>query len=93
MMLLDGKTKHLVLFDYGLFDEICGKKKYVTSKKRGITNSINYNFGKIRVNSYNSRSSRPEVFCKKGSIRNFAKFTGKHLCQRLFFNKVACLGM
>ena len=26
---------------------------------------------------------------KKGVIRNFAKFTGKHLCQSLFFNKVA----
>ena len=25
------------------------------------------------------RSSRPEVFCKKSVLRNFAKFTGKHL--------------
>ena len=39
----------------------------------------------------NSRSSCPEVFCKKGVLTNFAKFTGKHLCQRLFFNKVAGL--
>ena len=38
-----------------------------------------------------NRSSRPEVFCKKGVPRNFAKFTGKHLCQRFFFNKVAGL--
>ena len=37
------------------------------------------------------RSSRPEVFCKKGVLRNFAKFTRKHLCQNLFFNKVAGL--
>ena len=37
------------------------------------------------------RSSRTEVFCKKGVLRNFAKFTGKHLCQCLFFNKVAGL--
>ena len=36
-----------------------------------------------------SRSSRPEVFCEKGILRNFAKFTGKHKCQSLFFNKVA----
>ena len=35
------------------------------------------------------RSSCPEVLCKKGVIRNFATFTGKHLCQSLFFNKVA----
>ena len=33
-----------------------------------------------------TRSSRPDVFCKKGVLRNFAKFTGKHLCQSLFFN-------
>ena len=32
-----------------------------------------------------NRSSRPEVFCKKGILRNFAKFTGKHLCQSIFF--------
>ena len=31
------------------------------------------------------RSSRPEVFCKKGVLKNFAKFTGKHLGQSLFF--------
>ena len=35
-----------------------------------------------------NRSSRPEVFCKKGVLRNFAKFTGKHLWRSLFFNKV-----
>ena len=34
------------------------------------------------------RSSSPEVFYKKGVLRNFAKLTGKHLCQGLFFNKV-----
>ena len=37
------------------------------------------------------RNSRPEVFCKKCVLRDFAKFTGKHLYQRLFFNKVAGL--
>ena len=28
------------------------------------------------------KSSRPEVFCKKVVLRNFAKFTGKNLCLR-----------
>ena len=37
------------------------------------------------------RTSRPEVFCKKGGFRKFAKFLGKHLCQSPFFNKVAGL--
>ena len=39
--------------------------------------------------SHKIRSSRPEVFCKKSVIRNCSKFTGKHLCQSLFLNKVA----
>ena len=33
------------------------------------------------------RRRRPEVFRKKGILRNFAKLTGKHLCKSLFFNK------
>ena len=39
----------------------------------------------------NSRSSCSEVFCKKGVLTNFAKFTGKRLCQILFLNEVAGL--
>ena len=34
------------------------------------------------------RSSRPEVFCKKNVLRNFIKFTGKHLRQSLLIKKV-----
>ena len=34
------------------------------------------------------RSNCPKVFCEKGVLSNFAKFTGKHLCQSLFLNKV-----
>ena len=44
----------------------------------------------IIVSSYNhklrylqtDRSSRPEVFCEKIDLKNFTKFTGKHLCYR-----------
>ena len=35
------------------------------------------------------RSSHRRCSVKKGVPRNFAKFTGKYLCQSLFFNKVA----
>ena len=28
---------------------------------------------------------------EKGALKNLTKFTGKHLCQSLFFNKVAGL--
>ena len=38
------------------------------------------------------RSSRMSCSLTKGVLRNFAKFLGKHLCQILFFNKVAGLG-
>ena len=48
------KFKHLVLFDHGLFDKICGKIKDLTSEKSDITDSTDHNFGKIRIYSYNS---------------------------------------
>ena len=51
---IDNKIKHLVLFNYGLLETICDKIKYLTSKKSGIANSINYNFGKIKIDSCNS---------------------------------------
>ena len=35
------------------------------------------------------RSSRPEVFCKKGVLRDLTKLTGRHLRLSLFFSKVA----
>ena len=31
------------------------------------------------------------MFCQKGVLKNFAKFTGKHLCQGFFFNTFAGL--
>ena len=31
------------------------------------------------------------MICEKGVLRNFEKFTGKHLCQSLFFSKAAGL--
>ena len=46
-----------------------------------VTQSVNL------IQAGKDRSSRPEVFCKKGGLRNFATFTRKHLCQSLFFKK------
>ena len=34
------------------------------------------------------RSSHQSCSMKKGVLRNFVKFTGKHLCQSLFFNPI-----
>ena len=53
MRVRGGEFRYLVLFDYGLFDKICDKIKYLISEKPGIRDS-NHNFGKIRIGSYNS---------------------------------------
>ena len=37
------------------------------------------------------RTSLHSCSIKKRALENFAKFIGKHLCQSLFFNKVADL--
>ena len=53
---------------------------------------------KISLQSYqlynfpSFRSSHWRCSVRKGVLRNFAKFTGKHLWQSLFFNKVAGWG-
>ena len=39
----------------------------------------------------NYRSSRLEVFCKKGVIKNVAKFTGKDQCQSHFLIQLQAL--
>ena len=43
------------------------------------------NFAVSNESTANYRSSRPEVFCKKGVLKGYAKFKGKHLCQSLLF--------
>ena len=54
IMSLDGKIKHLILFGYGLFKKSCDKIRCLISKKSSFADSINHNFGKIRIDSYNS---------------------------------------
>ena len=38
---------------------------------------------------YRDRSIHQRCSRKKGVLKNFTKFTGKHVCQSLLFNKVA----
>ena len=49
-----GKFRNLVLFDYELFDKIFDRNKYLIREKSGITESINHNFGRIRIDSFDS---------------------------------------
>ena len=56
-------------------------------------------FGYLKIHTLpRKRSFEPDLegvaqwcFYKKDVLRNFTKLTGKHLCQTLFFNKVAGL--
>ena len=49
------------------------------------------NLKNLWLSAWKDRGRRPEVFCKKGVLTNFVKFTGKDLWQSLCFNKVAGL--
>ena len=48
------RIRYLVLFYYGWFDKTCDRIKYLRSEKSGTTDSINHNFGRIRIDSYNT---------------------------------------
>ena len=51
-----------------------------------------WNEGKwVSLRLSKARSSHRRCSVRKGILKNFAKFTGKHLCQSLFFNKVTGL--
>ena len=52
---------------------------------------IKLNVLKCSASFATSKSSCPEVLYKKETLKIFVKFTGKHLCQCVFFNKVVGL--
>ena len=65
----------------------CEKMKYSEkTKAKCMTEYVGKNFLLLICSL---QKQPPGLFCKKGVLRNLAKFTGKHLCQRPFFNKVA----
>ena len=43
--------RYLVSFDHGWFDKICVRIKFLLSEKNDIADSINHNFGIIRIDS------------------------------------------
>ena len=65
------------------------QKTKFTSHEHLLNLVFSRNANKTHTDQSMLRSSRLEVFCKKGVFRNLTKFTGKLLCQSLFFNKVA----
>ena len=60
----------------------------ITGSEFFYPNMVNqYIIGKLMI----TQKQSPRRVLKKGVLRNFAKFTIKHLCQGLFFDKVAGL--
>ena len=47
---------------------------------------LSITFSRKQKYKHECRSSRLDVFCKKGVLRNFTKFTGKHLYESPFFS-------
>ena len=82
-----------IIFTFQCFTSLM--KKWTPYQARNlIATGVTINLLKSSSQSNSStlsRSSRPEVFCKKGVFRNFVKFTRKHLRQSLFFSKVGGL--
>ena len=63
---------------------------YDVHNNNAIIQCMNNIYLKIHLDgTENNRSSHPEIFCKKYVLKKFPKSTGKHLCQGLFFNKIA----
>ena len=57
LLIFDGKNyeiRHLLLIGHVWHHEICDRIGYLKSEKSGITDSINHNFARIRIDSYNS---------------------------------------
>ena len=58
-------------------------------RRTGDTVMNNYVIPEYFLDNTSLQKQPSEVFYEKDVLENFLKFTGKHLCQSLFFNKVA----
>ena len=85
--ILPSSDLHIIFFEVYLHPKKCWY--WVRFLKRS-----NYVRIFLSLSCYRSslfRSSHRRCSINKGVLTNFAKFIGKHLCQSLFFNKVAGL--
>ena len=56
-----------------------------------ICDKLNISQIYVLVKAFQVQKQPQRCSVRKGVLRNFTKFTGKHLCQNYFFNKVAGL--
>ena len=72
------------------FDNIFAQRIFGWMKNFSALHFSTFSFFAINLKEILVKSSRPEMFFKKRCFfLNLAKFTGKHLSQSLFLNKVA----
>ena len=60
-------------------------ESYITMNRE----SLDHRISRTNTTLPNGRGSHQRFSVINGGLRSFAKFTGKYLCQSLFFNKVA----
>ena len=48
-----GGIRYLVLYDYKRYNTINDRIRYLISEKSSITDSVNHNFARIKIDSYN----------------------------------------
>ena len=88
--ILDPKVGHMRLFRKLLWSYLQLKTKCSEPLKMAFfSDEVETVFWESECFYLNIEKQQPEVFCvRKGVLRNFTKFTGKHVCQGLFFIKL-----
>ena len=72
-------------------NDVSRRKKYqqvITRLQNGCLITF---LKKVQKQAPKVKQQPPKRFCKKGVLKNFANFTEKHLCWRVFLGKVATL--
>ena len=83
------ETALKIIYQYynSSFKELLGKDK--TKINKNVLMECQKQKSICILKDFIDRSSHWKCSVRKGVCGSFAKFTGKHLCQSLFFNKVA----
>ena len=89
---------YLTVFGFLVCNSLHIHKSYdiVLLTLKTLLNIVQFQLLKLRqisINRKRTRSSHRRCSVRKGVLRNFTKFTGKRLCQCLFFSKVAGLSL
>ena len=81
---IGGRVKPVIAFFTCSTCSIDTKKR----KKKSFNFQVSTRTSLVDDHLQNLQKQPPEVSVRKGVLKNFAKFTGKHLYQSLFLSKV-----